>query len=231
MTEPFRALFIHGVGSQGRDWYHEARTWMRAECKARGSDLHSVACWWAPHADRAEKKFLSDAEARGSVGNLSQRLTVLTLADALYWQSSRALRETVFYNLDLCAARFAGEPNDLPFTIFAHSLGGLIATDWLRQRPLITNVRMCTLGCNIGLFNLGASFVPVPGIRQWSNYYYRADMLGYALAGDPNLAHVKDHEVPAGLLGLGWFSTGLSHTKYWSDARFWRKQIARDVLH
>lgn len=223
---PFRALFIHGVGTQDRDWYHDARAWLRTACKERGSDLHSVACWWAPAADKAEKKFLADVKRRGSDGKPSQNLVIKTLADALYWQSSPRLRDEIFYLLDLNVARFGGQP----FTVFAHSLGGLIVTDWLRERPMVTSVRLCTFGCNIGLFNLGHNFRVVPQIREWDNFFYAADMLGFPLGGDPHLAYVKDVEVPAGLLGWGWFSTGLSHVRYWGDRRFWRKIVPAHVL-
>ena len=86
-------------------------------------------------------------------------------------------------------------------TIFAHSLGGLIATDWLRQRPDLTQMRLVTLGCNIGLFNLGCNFVRVPSLEapgRWLNFFSPRDFLGFPLAVDPALAHVVDHKVGVG---------------------------------
>lgn len=216
-------LFIHGVGRQNSSFADEARRTLRGYLLGKGVDLAAESCWWAPHADRTQDAFLRLAEKRGSRANLTQQLVVGTLADALFYLTDTKLQAACFRELDLCWRRFTG-----PVHVFAHSLGGLIFTDWLRCRPAVhaANVRLVTLGCNIGLFNLGRPFQRVPQLwakGQWHNLYDASDMLGFPLAVDPGLEWVVDREVNVG----GWLKSwnGLSHTAYWDDEKLWAKTI------
>lgn len=216
------ALFIHGVGEQPKSFAAEARHNLRASLLDKGVALYSASVHWAPLADRVERRFLSEVQKRGSKGNLTQSLVVGTLSDALMYVRNFGLRTHIFDLIDKQIMRLRGEH----VTVFAHSLGGLIFTDYLRSRTELRNVSLVTFGCNIGLFTLGERFVPVPQLAEqgtWWNLYSARDMLGFPLAGDPNLRHVKDIEVSVG----GWFKgwTGLAHVRYWDDRRLWRKTI------
>lgn len=216
-----RACFIHGVGQQGNDFADDARRWLRASLKEKGRPLFSTHVHWAPLADYHQQRFLAAAEERGSKGNPTQRLVVGTLADALMYTTNPKLREQIFLSLDNQMFLLGNKG-----IIFAHSLGGLIATDYLRARPEIKDVRLVTMGCNIGLFTLGRKFEPVPQLEApgaWINVFSPRDMLGFALGIDPNLRHVKDVKISVG----GWFKgwTGLAHLRYWTDENLWKNTL------
>lgn len=195
---------------------------LRGGLRSRGQNMFAVQVHWAPHADAYQSQFLSAIEKKGSKGNMSQELVVGTLADALMYTTSPVLRAAIYRDLDIQL-----EVLNNKATFFAHSLGGLIVTDYLRQRPHIKDVRLVTLGCNIGLFFLGRKFDPVPQLLapgKWLNLYSKRDMLGFPLnLGDPNLAHVVDVPVSLG----GWFTgwTGLAHTRYWDDDDLWEETL------
>ena len=224
MAKNLNALFVHGVGQQGPGFADDARQYLREVLGAKDGGLFSVSCHWAPLADAAEHQFLTAAKKRGSAGVATQKLVTGTLADALYWQSSATLRTRVFLELDRCVGRFEGQP----YTALCHSLGGLIFTDWLRNRPEHRdNVQLVTFGCNIGLFNLGGSFARVKQLTRpncWVNCFYGKDMLGFPLASDPALKHVHDVEVSP---PWGFLATGLCHVRYWSDRSFWKKSLPK----
>ncbi len=221
MTRPkiLKALFVHGVGQQASDFADDARHWLRDACRARDTSLYSLGLHWAPLADAIEHRFLAAVEAQGSLGNMTQRLVVGTLADALMYQSNTEFRQQLHRQLDNQIWMLGGKN----FTVFAHSLGGMIVTDYLRERPEITGVRLVTMGCNIGLFHLGHPFREVRNITEWHNLYSARDMLGFPLAIEPGLAHVQDREVSVG----GWFKgwTGLAHVRYWDTASLWKREI------
>jgi pimeloyl-ACP methyl ester carboxylesterase len=218
-----RALFIHGVGEQENDFSDEARRRLRQACHDRGTSLYPLNVHWAPLADRPQQRFLKSVKALGSNDNMTQRLVIGTLSDALMYCTNAEFRKQIFALMDQQVWMLGGKD----FTIFAHSLGGLIATDYLRARPHITGVRMVTMGCNLGLFTLGQSFKPVQALcaSEWHNLYSGRDMLGFPLSVDPGLTHVQDLEVSVG----GWFKgwTGLAHIRYWDDAKLWEKTIPR----
>lgn len=222
-TKELRALFVHGVGQQESTFADDARRWLRQACGRRGRPSFFMSTHWAPFADKAQENYLAAVEARGSAGGLSQKLVIGTLADALMYQSNAELRGRIFDLMDRQVMAFEGKP----FTVFAHSLGCLVATDWLRLRPQYSDVRLVTLACNIGLFTLGEGFKPVPQLHgnRWVNCYAKRDALGFPLRTDPRLNFVHDVRVKLG----GWFTgwTGLVHTKYWSDERLWSETIPK----
>lgn len=216
-----RALFIHGIGEQGSDFADEPRRWLRDVCRGRGVGFHAQSAHWAPLADAQQADFLKAVGAHGANRNTTQRLAVMTLADALLYQSNKSFRSQVFAELDN-RVWLLGSGG---FTIFAHSLGGLIAVDYLRARPEIKSIRMVTLGCNLGLFHLGQALSLPPALRKahWLNLFSPRDMLGFPLSISPEMAHVKDVSVSVGGIFTGW--TGLAHIRYWGDGRLWRKTI------
>ena len=219
-----RALFLHGVGEQDNTFADEARRRLRQACLDRHTSLYPLNVHWAPLADRPQHRFLDAVKARGSNANMTQRLVVGTLSDALMYCTNAEFRKQIFALMDQQVWLLGGKD----FTIFAHSLGGLIATDYLRARPHITGVRMVTMGCNLGLFTLGQSFKPVQGVCRWVNYFSARDFLGFPLGGDPQLAGlVEDYEIGVG----GWFTgwTGLAHVRYWGDDRLWSRTIPAEL--
>lgn len=224
MVKQLRAIFIHGVGQQDAYFAHAARERLRDACEARGVAPFFLSCHWAPFADAAQNLYLEQVRAHGSAGNLTQRLSIGTLSDALMYQANPVFRARIFDLLDRQVETFTGHP----FTIFAHSLGGLIATDWLRARSKIKNVTLVTMGCNIGVFRMGQNFETVPQLlypNAWLNLFYRKDMLGWAVNVNPAqpIPYVTDFEIRP----PWWRFTGAVHTYYWEDSALWSKTIPK----
>lgn len=218
-TKALNALFIHGVGEQEKTFADDSVRWLRAAIKPRG--LHAVKSWWAPYADSVQRVFETDVSKRGSSMGMLQSLTTGTLSDALMYQSSPKLRQQCLTLLDFNVARFNGQP----FTCFAHSLGCLLFTDWLRQRPAVQGVKLVTMGCNLGLFYQGRQWDRVPQLEvpnSWVNVFTGRDMLGFPIGG--LVPGVHDIKVKLGGF-LGW--TGFSHISYWSDKKLWTKTLPK----
>ncbi len=214
MAEALHVLAVHGIGQQPRTFADDALRQFGAACAERGTYVYSRAVHWAPIMDRLEGRFLARAAREGSRGNPFQRLAVGTLSDALLYQSNAEVRQQLFDLLDEEVMKLRADA----FTIFAHSLGGLIVTDYLRQRPVLDNVRLVTLGCNLGLFTLGQEFVPVPQLarpERWFNVFSRNDALGFSL----DIPHVINRSYLVG----PWFlrRTGLAHIGYFGDNSLW----------
>lgn len=225
---PTYALFLHGIGSQRASFADFAQKKLSAALSRAGSALYARPVHYAPLFDMAATKFLKDVERKGASGNLSQRLAVSTLADALQYQGNTALREQINHVIDY-EFHALRAPDEV--TIFAHSLGCLAALDWLRTRDAVRRVRLITMGCNVGLFSLGQGIdvpeqVRAPG--TWTSLWDEDDFLGFPLAVRAELAHVEDIEVSVGGWLWGW--TGLAHVGYLEDARLWRTTIPKLLL-
>lgn len=212
------AIFIHGVGTQERGYSSSAQLWLARALAARGRQLYAREVLWSPILDRYENEMMREIRARGSAVRPAQRLVVGTLADALCYGNRR---EEI---LELVDRAFASLRSSSCY-VFAHSLGGVIATDWLRTRAGAKIDRLITFGCNLQLFSLGAKEAwkcppQVSARGKWVSAFDEDDMLGYPLAGwQP---HVIDVEVSVGgLLG----GTGLAHTAYFTDEGFWRETV------
>jgi hypothetical protein len=206
---------VHGVGTQSSDFSASAQKRLRDAGAERGVSVHSAAAHWAPIADRVEAKFLGDVSRRGSSGRMLQRSVITTAADALMYLSSEPLRAATFDVLDAAVSRVRG----VPLTFVAHSLGVLIVADYLRAREGLREVRLVSLGCNLGLFCLGQRFECPPQLRfagSWVNCFDQDDALGFPLRGvTDGLGHVQDIEVSVGSWWWGW--TGAAHVGYWGD--------------
>jgi pimeloyl-ACP methyl ester carboxylesterase len=215
------AIFVHGVGEQTHDFASAARKQLSGALAVKGVKLRAASVHWAPLADQLEHNFLRNAQLRGSTGNLTQRLVVGTLADAIAYQASERLREQIAYLIDYEYTRLR-----VPEVhVFAHSLGGLISLDWLRTRNNVRPAHLWTLGCNVGLFNLGRQFdcpLSVAGAGRWSNLFYPSDLLGFPLQAQPGFGHVQDVAIrSAGFWRMSTIVPGLRHLDYWSDSRLW----------
>lgn len=218
MGQPVHALVLHGVGTQKAGYSDLAVKRLAAALSQRGQVLYAHEVLWSPVLDRYEEEMLRAVEGRGSSGRPAQRLVVETLADALCYQNRR---EEILELVDHAFASLRASSA----VIFAHSLGGLIATDWLRSRAGAKVDHLFTFGCNLQLFHLGSAGRwdcprQVGTVGQWTNLFDPEDMLGYPLGAW--LPHVLDVRVEVGgLLG----GTGLSHIEYFTDKQFWGETI------
>lgn len=212
-------LFVHGVGTQAAGYSNYAQKWLSAAREPNKTYMREVL--WAPVLDSAERAMMREVSRRGSAGRPLQSLVVETLADALCFRNRL---DQIFYQLDLAYARLRAPG---PVSIFAHSLGVVLALEWLRERPGVEVARLHSFGTNLQLFHLNreGEFVAPSQLRGagvWINYYDRHDMLGFPVRGW--LPQVQDIEVNVG----GWFTrwNGLSHTGYYTSKGFWQKAVA-----
>lgn len=237
------ALFIHGIGTQSLDFAHDAQKWLTSALAIQGVELTSESAWWAPEMDRMENRLLKACKAMGADDSPMRRLAVSVLDDALAYRKERPVFERIHDVVNMALGRLYGpwigtvHPST-PLFVFAHSMGGLIFTDYLTrtassgdERAPSALRRFVTFGCNIPLFALGSKFVvpaPLTQRGRWLNYWDADDFLGYPLGIMPELMGlVRDERVNVGGL-LTWWN-GFSHLEYWSDRSFWQKTIAPAV--
>ena len=205
-------LFVHGVGSQKPGYSAKARRTMGAALALRGITMHSSEVCWAPVLDRLQQKMLKDVGKRGSKNNLAQRLAIGTLSDALCYQNNR---DQILDLMDQGMVRLRSDS----VHIVGHSLGVVVAHDWLRSRPVV-NATLTSLGCNAELFSLGARFNCPNQLRaegRWRNFWYATDVLGFPVAGWQE--QVIDQEITRPVWSISRLVPGLSHLSYWDDSR------------
>jgi hypothetical protein len=213
-----RAIFIHGVGSEPADFAVQSAKWLGTAYPLTPAYVH-----WAPIFDAIERGFWKDQIARGMAGNKLQELTVYSAMDALLWVTDEALRAKVFGLCDEAYAKVWGSAKN-EVTVFGHSLGCLVAHEWLLARPNVENVRLVTMADNEFLVrahgNLAVPKQLAAGGRWW-NLRDKDDGLGFAIDGQVGSV-AKDELVKlSGLLA----HTGLAHVRYWGDEELWRKTI------
>ncbi len=172
----------------------------------------------------AANRFLEDTKSHGSSGGASQKLSIKTLADALQFQGNAELRKKICHVVDYEYLQLRA-PEEV--VIFAHSLGNMIALEWLRTRTAVKKVTLVSMACNVGIFTLGQpldipSQLKEPG--KWLNVWDKDDALGWPMAVVPEAKpYVIDVQTNIGGF-LSW--TGLVHTHYWEDKTLWRDTIA-----
>ncbi len=219
-------LFVHGVGEQTAGYSMKAQVALSQGLQRRGIQLYAREVLWAPLMDLNSRAFMARIKRQGHAANMLTNLFVNTFSDATSYRADSAVTQKIQYLIDYEIAKLRGEP----LYIFAHSLGGLIMSDYLRSRNLVRPQKFITFGCNIPIFTLGAPFTCPPqllGPTRWWNYFDHEDMLGYPLHEDPGMQHVRDRGVNTGGLAIG--NTGLSHITYFNDADFWAKTVAGDL--
>lgn len=223
--DPTHVVCVHGVGTQGPGFAAKAQKRLVAQGVRRGHPTYVQSAHWAPVADQLELRFKTAVKRNGTSGNMTQSAVIDTAADALVYLTNPLLRSDVHARLDSAVARLRA-PGQVTFV--CHSLGVLVACDYLRERSqTIPQARMVSMGCNLGLFTLGQAFSPPPQIRgagSWLNLYDQDDALGFPLRGVVDgLGHVVDKSVSVGKWWWGW--TGASHIGYWDDSDLFEQTI------
>jgi pimeloyl-ACP methyl ester carboxylesterase len=206
------ALCIHGIGYRTPAAFADkAMARLGAVKPVTVRSLH-----WGPLVDSGQDAMLERAKAHGSSARPINRISAETLGDALAYQN---YMEQIAWVADYEVSQLKG-----PVTIFAHSLGCLIALDYMRMRPGLKVAQFFTLGCNAEAFNVGAVFVPpvqVAGKGVWENLIDEDDAIGWPTNGWQPQS--RDHLVSVGSWFTGW--SGLSHAAYWNDRKLWSKVI------
>lgn len=223
-TKAVHALFIHGIGQQSADFSDDAQHQLSGALGDRGAVLYGRSVHWAPLLDGPEARALKGLKRGGSAGRLTQRITIGTLADALAYPH---YRDSIQYLIDYEVRQLRADR----VVIFAHSLGCLIAADYLRTRARVKVDAFVTMGCNLQLFFLGAEdqFDCPPQLTRpgvWTNLFDDDDAIGFPLRGW--LPQVADREVSAGGLLTRWW--GASHGGYWTTRKIWTDVVPQVIL-
>lgn len=217
------AVFVHGVGHAKAGFSSYAQRRLRAALKPRGLELHSQEVLWGAEIDHAEAAMMVQVGKLGSANAIVQRESIGAGADAL---SYPAFRDNIMGLMDEAYARTRADT----VTIFAHSLGCLVACDWLRSRSLV-RARLVSMGCNLQLFALAPDSIgqtwacpmqlKAPG--AWTNLWSRPDALGWPVHGwQPQ---VRDVEVPRAIWSWSRIVPALAHTDYWKTERIWSSTV------
>ena len=209
------AIILHGVGTQKPDYADFA-------LKHIPGSLHAKPVCYAPILQRPEKAFEEYAKQKGSKMDFIQRFMAEYSADALAY---RNFSDQIFALIDAEVTKMSAGP----ISFWTHSLGCMIANDYLNARPNVKIERFVTFGCNIGFFEMGAKLQVAPqlqGVDVWHNFFYKRDPLGYALEGITEGAeHVVDTRITRIWYSLSLFFSALTHTDYFKDRHFWSKTV------
>ncbi len=217
------SLWVHGIGTQEPGYSSWAQKQFAAACSQRNAASFAREVYYADLFAMQATAFLDRAESLGSKGNMAQRLSVNTLADALQWQANPKLREEICCRVD---EQFLSLRAPKEVVVFAHSLGCLVILEWLRTRTAVKHVSLITMGFNAGIFNLGGPMTVPPQVGaqgSWVNLFDPSDALGFPAHASPELAHVIDAKVEVGGFISG--NTGLAHVKYFETKELWTQVI------
>lgn len=211
-------MMIHGVGQQKPGYSAAARSRMGAALALRGITMHAQEVVWAPAMDALEAQMMADVGKLGSRNNMIQRFDIGSAADALSYPNCR---EQILNMLDSAFVRLRTDR----VHIFAHSLGVMVACDWLRSRQRV-RATLTSFGANIQAFYLGVDFdcpVQLRGPHRWRNVFYASDGFGWPIGKwQPQ---VDDVEIRKPLFRLSTLVPALSHVDYWGDSRLWGSTI------
>lgn len=219
------AICLHGVGSPPDTFSWNARRNLRAALKAQGQSLWVRDAYWAPVADFYEKPYLDAVRAQGSEINEAQKIAIMDAGDAFLYRNNALVREEIWETLD-ASYRYL---HSSEVVIFAHSLGVLVAVDWLRDRGKPIKA-LHSFGDNLGLLGLGADFAMPEQLKApgtWIDYWTPGDGLGFPLKAQPGFESVDSVKVNIGSWATHW--TGLDHILWWENKDLWGKTIPRKL--
>lgn len=214
-------LVVHGMGEQSEDHFGAS---FIAEMKrrlvtlgVRDGDVAFMRGFWADLLNTRERDLITQMARGGPLDyTRARRFVVNALGDAVAYRRGPAGGEDVYddihtrilHRLRQLRAEVGG--TDAPLVVVAHSLGGVIMSDyiWDAQHPANGRTRgtsdfecmrtlagIITFGSNIPLFTLALPKVVAvappresanlsPAVRDaahWHNYYDPDDVLGWPL--------------------------------------------------
>lgn len=210
-------ICVHGIGSGTPPTFADkAMRRLGSALLKQGVNLNSRSVTWGSLMDADQKRMLKSVKDAGAVGGMVQRLSSLTLADAL---SVGQYQDQINYLVD-----YHSKGMKAPVLI-GHSLGCLVLSNWLAGRPHREVSHLVTTGCNLELFfqREGSYQTPhqVAYTGKWTNVYAPRDGLGFPLRNW--LFHVEDVRLRVGTWLTRW--NGLSHTGFWAS-----DELFSDVL-
>jgi hypothetical protein len=268
MSKTLGVAVIHGMGSQGVQFaegmMQEINTWVD-ELRPGGADrIEWQPIHWADELETREIAYFRAATRENDLDWLKIRKFVVTsLGDAVAYRHLSERPDSMYKRIhakveeNIEELRAGVQSSDVPLIVLAHSLGGVIMSDYIWDmkarresgavdgldtfRQLGTLAGIVTFGCNLPLFAFGSEdpkavdfpgFALSPALSQkakWYNYYDPDDILGYPLKqiSDSYDAAVTADK-PIEVGGLLLGWNPAAHCRYWTDNDF-TKPVAQFI--
>ena len=234
-------IFIHGIGEQqpgysaksGKKIDNRLRKFLRQEVSQplRPPVIYKEV-WWANHTSKEQRKLLNKVNRTHDLDwTLAREFMVAFVGDAIAYQKTRsgdlvykAIHQSLQTVIDSVTNEF---PEDhIEFTFVAHSLGSVIASNYLYdRRNHFTATNFFTLGSPIAIWILRHGDIananqPIQVTRPngvWINILDDDDVIGYPLRDvNKHYRQAVDMDYVTEIGGLlQW--TPLSHVDYWTD--------------
>lgn len=235
-------IFIHGVGDQGAGYSDEAADlieenvlrYINKHLKNERADNTNIVyreVLWAPVTARVQKTLWQRIKRGPDLDCTKMRRFMMDFAgDAIAYQKQddrsiyEAIHDKVREQVDLVFEEFPDD--DVEFTIVAHSLGSVIASNYLFDCcQELTATNFFTLGSPLAIWLLGEGDVskadaPVQIQKPhgvWINILDDEDILGYPLRNiNQHYYKAVDRDIVTEIGGL-LHRGPISHKGYWTD--------------
>ena len=197
---------------------------------------HDLAPWEQPFRARADELYRRTSEGLG--WGEARRLELALAGQALAYSRCRERRDDGVYEgvmscVGAARSRLSTATSRAPLVILAHSLGCIVASDYLWDRHYFrgtTKDSLVTFGCPLAMCNLGLPDFGEPvRPKRWVNALDRFDVISTPLKG-LNAAYAEavteDVDVKVGHGFTPYLPT--AHMAYWGDAGF-AGLVAREI--
>lgn len=204
-------VIIHGIGEHDNGWSKPFQELLLEHIEPK--DINFVEICYSQLVDRGIKEYTMNEDNCKDLGYDSMRkLFNLTMFDAI---SYSYFRSQIFELIDRKVSRTAKN-----ITVIAHSLGGIVAYDWLyhSQQNKLNNrniVNFFTLGSPLPLKMISRKHVL--NVGYWMNIVGEDDIIGKIIKGTPaDMKQVnRDYICPIG--SMFQRRTPFCHTAYFED--------------
>lgn len=235
-------IYVHGIGEQKPGYSHKSaekvqETFSRLLLKKDASivppDLVFREVVWAPITSGPQAELWKRVNRKHDLDMVKLRKLLISFAgDAIAYQKTgvgdevyNAIDGKVQSTIDSIKAEYPDD--ELEFTIVAHSLGTIIASNYLYDHADgITATNLFTLGSPLAVWALrygdpAAADRPVHVERPngaWINILDDEDVIGYPLRElNPQYRQAVDMDYVAEIGGLISMGNPISHIGYWED--------------
>lgn len=163
-------FYIHGIG---------LRNDVSAICKELQCNLRNtivIPIIWSEILDQYEKQFV---ERYSFIMGFIRKFSVYYAGDIVIYEK---MKEVIFQLLDSHIAKYI---DTYDISIVAHSLGSVIASDYLYDNPKLKIKNFFTVGSPIALYSLRYGIEnfckPISNTENWINIWNKYDVVSYPL--------------------------------------------------
>jgi len=247
---------VHGMGSQQAGFSKDLQVGIAKHYQQLGlswDDLIFSEVLWADLLIATQQRLMQRVNYRNDLNYLTFRQFFTTyLGDVIAFQpgcddesQQQPMRDQIFKRVTSSLNAFLSidgcDANSTPLVVIAHSLGSIIAFDylWQHQRHQKPSQFECgntlagfmTLGSPLALWatryqNFGNPFAfpgeqlpePIQTQSRWLNFYDKDDVIAYPLKGlNPAYNEAVSEDIAVNIGNPLQFWNPLSHSAYWQD--------------